>query len=193
MRRQEQASRKNGWTIVAAGSTVAAIAVAGAVMGARDRSADDLLGPIRLQDAAALTAEQREFAPSADHGYRLIPSLVVDLSGSSPFDSPLDDDGDAGGILPGALGNPAEQDDLATATTDTPIDFDGPATADSPDAVPSIGSDDTPDDAGTDESSAGGAETVISVDSPDEEAAPVAESVDSWSSGDGAGSVDSDD
>lgn len=210
MVKREQATRKNGWTVVAAGATVTAIAVAGMAMGVGDGRDDDLFGPIRLQDAEALS--QRSTI-EAQPDYSIVPAPVIDLRPGDGFASPLDD--------PAAPeGGPAVIDSTSTAvaSADSPnhsaasvdiVDDAAPVTDGGGKSVASAASVDNGessvdavDDAGAPVASADSpeqwVESAASTDSPEQwvEPAASADSGDDWSgsadSGGSAGSYDSD-
>ncbi|RIK45049.1 MAG: hypothetical protein DCC58_07450 [Chloroflexi bacterium] len=181
---KREATRKNGWTIVTAGATVTAIAVAGMAMGIGDGRENDLLGPIRLQDAEALggnggvsVATQRNFS--------VVPARVIDMRTGVGFDSPLDTGiGRAGGAS-ASIGRDSSPDTSGTNrdgtviigdsagtsnTTDSPLD-PNLQTADSGITVDSASSPDDGVDSSTTSDTSGSVASVASVasvDSPDQ-------------------------
>lgn len=210
MVKREQATRKNGWTVVAAGATVTAIAVAGMAMGVGDGREDDLFGPIRLQDAEALSQTSTIEAQS---DYSIVPAPVIDLRPRDGFASPLDDQAappngtvvieDAGAAVP-STDSPGH----SAASVDV-MDDAAPVTDGGDKSVASVTSVDDADsavdavdDAGASVASADSPEQWVepaaSGDSPEEWVEPVAsaDSGDDWSgsgdSGGSAGSYDSD-
>ena len=210
MVKREQATRKNGWTAVAAGATVSAIAVAGMAMGVGDGREDDLFGPIRLQDAEALS-QTSTFEVQPDYDYSIVPAPVIDLRPGDGFASPLDDQASpqGGTAVVEATAAIGTDSPSRSATSVDSVDDAAPATDDGDKSVASAASVDDAaasvddiDDAGASVASADSPEQVVepaaSADSPEQwvEPAASAESGDDWSgsvdSGGSAGSYDSD-